>query len=123
MKTINFNSSGNPLKVKFVFNGLIAGSYSYTLYEKGEIDEEESIKKEGLDSDNTYNLPIPAALNNERIVKLFTSFKGLDPKNFPDYEIKVEVYQGENYLDSDSDKDVVTGEYRRSTIKVKLLAN
>jgi hypothetical protein len=119
MKNVKFSKTGNPLKVKFIFTGLIAGSYSYKYWKKNEIDSDEPIEKENLTSES-YNLLVPNDLNDGRVVELYTYFKGLDI-NISDYEIKVEIYQGESYLDGDNDKNKVTGEFQDSKIKIKLI--
>jgi hypothetical protein len=123
MKEIKFDPSGEPLKISFIFTGLIVASYTYTLREA------ESNKKiepvyEGNNKnpeDDIYYLPLPVGANNGRIIEFSTSFKGLDPKNFEDYGIRAEIYQGEKLIGFDEDNGKVTGKAQDSLIFFKLI--
>lgn len=120
MKTVKFDKLGEPLKVKFDFIGLIAGSYSYKLWDKDLNNYEGPIKKEGL-IPCSYDLKSPNEQNDGRVIELYTYFKGNDMDNIPDYTISADILQGEVSLGGDTDSKKVTGDFQESKIRIKLI--
>ncbi len=73
--------------------------------------------------DDQYDLPAPASENDGRILRFSTEFYGLDPINFKEYNIVINVFQGDQFLGSQNDKGAVTGITQSSLQFVKLIAN
>lgn len=121
MKIVNFDSAGESLKLSFIFNGLIDASYTYTLWDGSNNNVIERKKGNNKNpEDDVYNLPEPIKDNNERIIQFSTSFIGTDPKNFKDYSIKAEIYQGDKLIGNDEDKGTVNGKAQDSLMFFKL---
>jgi hypothetical protein len=120
MKTILFNSNGDPLKIQFkVENGVMAVAYSIKLSEKNS-----NMAVTTYDGDNQnpeddiYYLPVPNMDNDERILRLSADFYGLDLELSKNYLIKLEVYQGNTLLDFIDQ----SGELTSSTLSLLLFA-
>ena len=110
MKTVNYIPTGEPLKISFIFNGLIAASYTYTLWAANSNTEEETHTGNNKNpEDDVYDLPSPCITNEGRLIEFSVSFKGSDPNNFKDYSIKAEIYQKDELICSEEDKGKVTG--------------
>jgi hypothetical protein len=130
MKRINFNAGGGRLSVLFRFEGIMFASYIYTLYEAGS--NNISDRKEGNnqnDDDDSYNLPLPAAHNNGRIIQLSTSLKGeltdeeLNNPEKPKYKITAEVFQDGQSLGREADEGLLTNSLTDSLITIILRKN
>ena len=121
MKVIQFDPKGGKLLASIKFTGLIAAAYGLKL---AEANSNQKVFYEEGDNQNTeddkYYLPVPVEDNNGRVLRLTTDFYGLDPKNYPDYKIELEIYQGNKLLGSESDTDKVTGKTQSSLIFLKL---
>jgi hypothetical protein len=110
MTTVKFDSTGEPLKISFIFNGLIAASYTYTLWEANSNNKiERHFGNNQNPDDDIYVLPSPVNINIDRLIEFNVSFKGLDTVDIKDYTIKAEIYQGDNLVGSDKDSGEVTG--------------
>jgi hypothetical protein len=122
MKTIRFDPNGGKLKVKYTFTGLIAGSYSHTLWDKTLRIRLQRDKKRELPEYIEYDLLEPAVSNEEDMVELFVEFRGTGTQDFLDYEIKAEIYQENNFIDDDKESKKITGSLQHTTLQIKLLS-
>lgn len=122
MKLIPFNNTGGRLKVSFTFKGTIAASYTFILWESGSNTEVMEEKGTNLNpDDDSYNLPLPTANNDGRIIDFGTTFKNLGPGASTNYTIKTEVFQDGKLLGDDSDSGIISNEIKRSKIYIKLV--
>jgi hypothetical protein len=124
MKEIRFNPDGAGLNVRLEFTGLIAAAYAIKLSEKNSnravfYHTGDNLNKE----DDRYDLPAQAGDNEGRIVRVSTEFYGLDPENFKEFTILINVYQGDQLLDSLQDQGMITGTTQSSLKFIKLVAN
>lgn len=119
-KNIIFQKDGQPLKVNFVFKGIIGASYAFTLW--GAKTNDVIMEKKGNnlnDDDDHYDLPLPVDANTGRLIELSTLLKGLDEKG--KYKITIEVYQGDQLIGSEEESgSIEPGETKQSFIYARL---
>ena len=121
MKLIPFNKQGGRIKVCFKFTGLIAASYTFTLWESGSNDIVMEKKGNNINPvDDCYDLPLPTDKNDGRIIDLLTSFKGLNTGKATPYSITIEVYQDGNLLGTESESGNCNGT-QQSQLYAKLV--
>lgn len=122
MKEIKFSKNGSSLKVKFNFYGLIAAAYIYKLGEKNSNQAVQNYTGDNLNpEDDEYDLPDPASVNDSRIIMLSTEFYGLDPNNYKEYNIEIQVFQGSKLIGDSNDKGDITGNTQSSLMFIKLI--
>jgi hypothetical protein len=123
METAYFNPDGAPIKVKIVYrNGVIAAGYNLKLSERESNRAVFYYDGDNLNpEDDIYELPAPVETNDGRIVRLSNEFYGLDPGNSHDFEIVLEVYQGETLINSNSDRGIITGQTQSSLMFTKII--
>lgn len=123
METINFKKTGDSLFVKFVIKeGVMAASYTIALIETNGITE--ISKYEGDNNqvnDDKFKLPAPVALNNGRIIRWTTDFKGVDIANSNRYEMILEFHQGSVLIKCISIKGSLLGEEQNKLLITKLV--
>jgi hypothetical protein len=94
---IHFDPKGAPLRVHIDYKGLVAASYTYTLWEADSNDI--VVQKHGNNQnpqDDTYTLPLPVHKNAQRLLDIHSSLLGLyDHPNEGDYQVIISVFQGE----------------------------
>ena len=66
-------------------------------------------------------LPSPVSNNHGRRIVLETGFYGIDHTNFPDYEIRLEVFQNGLKIGSTIDKGKLDGKGEYSLLFIKPL--
>jgi hypothetical protein len=123
MKEIRFNSQGPDLSVGLEFFGLIAAAYAIKLSEKNSNKAVFYHTGDNLNpEDDRYFLPERAGDNDGRILRVSTEFYGLDPENYKEYNIVISVYQGNQMLDYQNVRGVITGNTQSSLQFIKLVA-
>ena len=123
MKEIKFDPNGPAISVHLEFTGLIAAVYAVNLAEKNSNRIVFKAKGNNQNSeDDKCELPGSTISNDQRVLMVSTEFYGLDPVNFKDYKIVTSVYQGNQLLDSVTEKGVITGKTQSSLIFIKLVA-
>ncbi|MEA4937799.1 hypothetical protein SDC9_112748 [bioreactor metagenome] len=123
METINFKKTGEPLFVKFTIKeGVVAASYTIALIDADGITEIAKYEGDNNQVNNDkFKLPAPVALNNGRIIRWTTDFKGVDIANSSRYEMVLEFYQGDFLLKCLSNKGLLTGKEQHMMEIIKLL--
>lgn len=106
---IEFKNTNEPLFVEFqVEEGVIAASYIMTLFKTNV--NEPLLKFEGNnvnDEDDKFKLPEPPGKNDGRILRLNVSFYGLDPEKSKNYQMKMNVYQGNEFKGAAIKKGII----------------
>lgn len=121
MKTVKFNPNGGTLSAKAVFLGKMVANYEIFLREKNSNAQTSLLQGDNTNpEDDTINLPTPAVNNDGRRVVLETGFYGLDNTNFPEYEIRLEIYQDGVMIGFENEKDKLTGKGQYSLIFILL---
>lgn len=121
MKTVKFNPNGGGISAKAVFLGKMVANYEIFLREKNSNAQTSLLQGDNTNpEDDTINLPTPAVNNDGRRVVLETGFYGLDSVNFPDYEIRLEIYQDGAMIGFENEKDKLTGKGQYSLIFILL---
>ena len=119
VKSIRIDPTGLPLSFNLEFKGAIIASYEYMLFEA---DSNKVLIRQGGNNknpnDDRYELPIPVISNIKRLIDVRTNFVGLDPDNFPDYEIILDFFQGTTLMDSAIDSGKCTGQAQISQLFV-----
>lgn len=105
MAEFKFNPADpSPLKVKITYYGKLQAAYIYTLWEGDSNVIVQRHEGNNLNpQDDVYELPLPTADHNGRIIEVRSSFIGTYPETHPDYQIDVEVFQGDALLGTDTD--------------------
>ncbi len=116
-KKVKIDPNGPRLKIDIVFNGLIVASYEYLLFEAQSNQVLERHKGNNQNPyDDSYPLPMPVNSNIGRLIDVRINFVGLDPENYKNFEIRVELYQGDQKLDEVIDAGKITGETQVSQL-------
>lgn len=124
MKTIEYNAQDGDLSIQITYQGLVAASYVYSLWDaQSNTRLQKQIGNNQNPQDDHYELPTPAADNDGRLIQLRSEFVGLDKDSFGDYGIKLELMQGGNAIGEASQAGKLTGEGQTSLIFVQLKAN
>lgn len=100
MKTIYFKNNDQPLVVEFIVkSGVLAVAYNIVLFEK---DSNASVVEYKGNNRNPqpdkYQLPLPANINNGRVLMLNASFYALDIDKSKDYIFSFSFFQGGIFL-------------------------
>jgi hypothetical protein len=121
MKEVFFKADGSPLVVKAVFRGNMIANYELFLREKNSNSQTSILSGDNQNPENDATiLPTPALVNDGRRIVLETGFKGLDPDQFPDYAISLEVYQDEQLLGADTEEGALAGKGQYSILFIRL---
>ncbi len=124
MENITFNPDGARIHVSFNFLGLVVASYGFVLWEAQSNHQLMECKGNNQNpDDDEYDLPLPVKSNDGRLIQLRTEFTGLDPENSKEYDISVEVHQGNDKIGELHDKGTITGKMQSSLLFVQLKAN
>ena len=127
MITVNFDKKGGPLTAKAVFLGDMVADYGMFVKAKNSNDQTLLLEGDNLNpDDDSKQLPGTANSNSGRRLKLQTAFFGNHPDVAPDYEIRLEVYQGGKLIGFNSEKSndtsKLTDKARISLLLINLVA-
>lgn len=127
MTTAFFDPQGDSLTAQVVFLGDLIADYGISLKEKNSNNQTTILEGDNINPENdSIVLPTPVFINDGRRVKLETLFFGNHPDVNKGYEIRLEIYQGDNLIGTDIDKsdetNFLTGKAQPSLLLVTLLA-
>jgi len=97
---IIFDHNGENLSIELSYKGLIAASYTYTLWEADSNDIVEQKKGNNLNSmDDKYTLPSPVSSNSGRLVDIHSTIHGLyDNADEGEFMIIITIKQGDQAI-------------------------
>ena len=103
LKKVTFNKTGGDLIVDIQYTGLVAASYTYTLWEANSnaIVDQKAGNNQNPQDDN-YNLPKPSSLNVGRLIDVHSTVQGLyDSEDAGKYEVVISITQDGTILDKE----------------------
>ena len=100
---IPFDHQGAALKVKIEYQGLVAASYTYTLWETDSNDTVDFQKGNNQNpQDDEYKLPMPVSSNAGRLIDIYSAVKGLyDSDNEGNYKVVIKIFQGDKIIEKE----------------------
>ena len=127
MVTVNFDKNGGALTAKAVFLGDMIADYGMFLKAKKSNDQTLLLEGDNLNpDDDSKQLPGTANSNAGCRLKLQTAFFGNHPDVAPDYEIRLEVYQGGKIVgfnaEKSNDTSKLTDKAQISLLLINLVA-
>ncbi len=121
MPTARFNPNGGPITAIALFSdrSVIVANYELMLRQRNSNATTTLKKGDNLNPENdSADLPLPPSLNEGRRVLLETGFKGHAAKK--DYQIRLEVWQDNREIGSDSERGTTNGMGQYSLLYVEL---
>ena len=103
VKKITFDKTGGAVKVDIQYNGLVAASYTYTLWEANSnvVVDQKPGNNQNTQDDN-YTLPDPALSNIGRMIDIHSTIQGLyNQENEGAYTVIITVTQDGKELDKE----------------------
>ncbi len=124
VKKVKINPNGGRIKIAISYKGLIVASYVYQLWEAESNDVITTKKGNNQNTDDdAYFLPMPVSYNIGRIIDVRSRFVGLDPDVAKKYEVKIEVFQGDKFIDEAVDAGELGTDSNLSQIFIFLESN
>jgi hypothetical protein len=121
MKTIKINPDGGVISAEAIFLGKMVANYELFLSEKNGNGQTTLLKGDNTNpEDDKAILPSPVITNDGKKIALETGFYALDKDNFPDYEIRIDIYQDNKLIGSSDDSGKLTGKGQYSLIFILL---
>lgn len=92
---IPFDHHGGVISILIEYQGLVAASYTYTLWEANSNDIVAQRKGNNQNpEDDRYNLPSPATVNTKRLIDVHSTVKGLyEHENEGNYKVIITIFQ------------------------------
>lgn len=122
MKNVQFNPNGSGLTAKAVFLGKLVADYEVFLRQKESNAQVTLLEGDNLNpEDDQCVLPLPPTANEGRRVILETGFYGLDIADYPNFEIRLEIWQDGALIGSNNEIGQLNGGSQYSIIFIKLV--